>query len=510
MATSSSSGSSDEKGSHGKVNKLKNGKKHGTRVTGGPFPPKEHFPEHEQEEEPKKVPTAKQFHPIVKLSSEGKVLNVADNGTANDPVVFDKYNPSGVTNSKQLTDAADISGADSPQNVVLLTGNWYCDYSIDGGVTFKRVNPTSVFNVVLAKGFCCDQIVIYVPSVDLFVWYMQHNADSNGGAFRLAIASPKDIISDFQHAWTYYDFVSGDFLQGTNDMDYPDMSYSDTFLFMNTDVVGAGGRLVTRIPLKDLAGKKTINFQFTDPTKSTTAWGAHMVQGSLDGGFWLGHKNNTTLELFSLPDSGNTYSSRFITVATWPNGNLSSAGPGPNSNDWLNKENNFPRFSVTGACRLGNKIWAAWTASSGQGGAKGFNFPNVHVRVAEIDIDANKIASEIQIWNSDYAFAYPALESNSRREIGIILGWGGSKNNANAAVGIIGDFEVWYRDGSTFTTTRWGDYVTVRPSLNPNKEGLFAGFGYNTTADPTNAAGAFYNPYYVLFGRQSLVIPPIK
>lgn len=486
-----------------RVYSLHEGRAQGKKVAGGPFPPKRRHGEHEQgESRSRHVPTAKAPHALKQPSPHARILN-ADDPSADDhpdPVIFFTYTSSGQVGPKTFTNAADISGADSRRGVVLLSGNWYCDYSVDGGATFTRADPTTIFPPGLANGFCCDQIVHYVPSIDRFVWFMQHNADANGGAFRLAVASPGDIVSNFASAWTYWDFRARDFGLGTADMDYPDLSFSDSFLFLSTDALGTSGRFVARLPLPSLAAGGTIGFQYTDPTKAIATWGGHLVQGSGDAAYWAGHKDNATIQLFSMPDAGSTYASTDIVVATWPNGTLSSLGP--NGNDWLQKENSFPDFAITGGTRGGNRLWLAWTASAGSDGHGGFTFPNTHVRVAEIDLGSHLTVSEIQIWNPDYAFAYPALARNARGEIGITLGWGGKNNDADAAVGILGDYVVWYRNGSDITTLRWGDYVTVRPAQ--RNEGLFAGFGYYTLKDPATTTRCSYTPYYVVFGRKSL------
>jgi hypothetical protein len=56
-----------------------------------------------------------------------------------------------------------------------------------------------------------------------------------------------------------------------------------------------------------------------------------------------------------------------------------------------------------------------------------------------------------------------------------------------------------FRDASSRTVTRFGDYLTTRP--HQGDPSLFAGFGYFVTAvagDPTQAT---YNPFYVRYGR---------
>ncbi len=375
-------------------------------------------------------------------------------------MVFHEYAPADPLD-KTLTNAADMSGADTEPDVIMMSGNWFCDVSDDAGATWRRLDPTTIFPERFAGGFCCDQVITYVDSIDRFVWFLQYNADAGGqGAFRIAAASSDSVRSD-PTAWTFWDFVAGDFGFPASDMDYPDLAFSDGFLYAGTDVFEAGGRLVVRIPLEDLQAGGTVSFEFTDPAQSTSAWGAHLVQETRSQAVWAGHPSNSTLEVFTMPDGGDTYSSFTVPVAAWPNGTHSSAGP--DGNDWLTKLANFPNFAVTGGIERDNgNIVLAWSASNGKGTDDGFDFPNTHARLVEVDLAAQAVVSEFQIWNPDYAFAYPNLGVNARGDVGVILGWGGSQNHANCAMGIIGDFVVWFRDDSTRTVQRFGDYLTTR------------------------------------------------
>ena len=107
----------------------------------------------------------------------------------------------------------------------------------------------------------------------------------------------------------------------------------------------------------------------------------------------------------------------------------------------------------------------------------------------------------MQIWNPDYAFAYPNLAVSSKDEVGVILGWGGKTNHANCAMGIIGDFVVWFQNGSTRTVQRYGDYLTTRPAERNRKR--FSGYGYFVTSVSGDASKCKYNPIYVRYGRAS-------
>ena len=126
------------------------------------------------------------------------------------------------------------------------------------------------------------------------------------------------------------------------------------------------------------------------------------------------------------------------------------------------------------------------------------------MQVVKIDVKNNfKLLDHFPIWNKDNAFAYPSLATNDRNEVGIALGWGGNNFFANSAVGILGDFVVWYPELSDIATTRWGDYVTARQAS--PQTGMFAGFGYAILKDSTKTAGFRFDPFYILFGRNSIV-----
>ena len=401
----------------------------------------------------------------------------------------------GTTVTRSLTNAADMSGADSERNAVLMSFNWSCDASSDGGASWKRLDPTTVFPNTLAGGFCCDQIVIYVPRGDLFVWLLQYSADAAGqGAFRVAVSTSKSVQDD-PTVWTYWDFVAGDFGWSTSDMDYPDLAYSDSFLYVSTDVIGSG-RVVMRIALEELRAGGTVNYSYTNPDDGKQCWGAHLVQQTGDAGMWAGHDDNSHLLFFTWPDGSGSYSWNTIPVAAWPNGTMSC--PGPDGNDWLTKLRDFPGNAVTAAVQLGDGTVAlAWTASNGQANGRGKDFKQSHVRYVEVNPGTRTTTREIPIWNDDYAFAYPSL-ARAGDFVGITLGWGGPADHSNCAMGIMGDFVVWYIDASTRTTNRFGDYLTARPA---QRHGGFSAFGYWLEADSTDANKVVYHPFFTRFGR---------
>ncbi len=490
-------------------NDSKEGKSIPKRVKDAPYKPvpKQDKPKDQPNQRPARIVPKGPFKGLINESQGSGIKQMSG---ADDPVVFNKYTLN-TSVAPASANAADISGADSGE-VVMLSGNWYAQYSTDGGQNFTTINPTTVFPNTLAGGFCCDQVIQYVPGIDRFIWLLQYSQAATGpNAYRLASASPQDIVNSNCTAWTYWDLTSDSFGLGTDWMDYPSLGVGDNFLYLSFDVldttpdgVADNGLVVVRIPLDEIQQSVTINFRFTNPADSAVAWGSYVSQNTGNEVFWAGHIDNSTMRVFSWHESSTGYFWRSVDVNNWPNNTLSSSGP--NGNNWFGW--GFPNNAIIGITRRQNELWLAWTASNGDGGSGGFNFPHPHVQIAKVNIGSYDLFEQMQVWNPDLAFGYPSLATNSNNEVGIALGWGGGGTlHANSAVGIMGDYVVWYRDGSDWTHTRWGDYVTVRRAF--ATRGYFAGFGYVIVQDGTTTAGHRFDPYYVLFGRQSQAPPPI-
>jgi len=501
-------------------NELKEGISLPKHVRGAPYKPviKQDVPNKQPNDRPIRQIPRGPFKGLISETSDSGIKEMGAGDDAPDPVIFDRYTLN-TSVAPASTNAADISGGDSGE-VVMLTGNWYAQYSTDGGQTFNTVNPTAIFPDTLTGGFCCDQVIQYIPQFEMFVWLLQYSrvGGNNINAYRLAMATPQDIIDSNCTAWTYWDLASGAFNLGTDWMDYPSLSVGNNSLYMSFDVLdnaadalADNGLLVVRFSLSEIQQRSTINYQYTNPGDSAFAWGSNVSQDTGDEVFWAGHVDNSTIRVFSLQEGSNTYFWRDIDVNNWANNTQVSNGP--NGNNWFGHNLaagwQFPMFAVIGITRRLDELWLSWTASNGDGGFGGFNFPHPHVQLVKIDVNSYTLLEQMQVWNPDLAFGYPSLATNSENEVGIVLGWGGGGSfHANSAVGIIGDYVVWYRDGSTWTHTRWGDYVSARNSSADSR--LFAGFGYITVQDATTTVGHRFDPYFVRFGRKSNVKPPIE
>jgi hypothetical protein len=76
-------------------------------------------------------------------------------------------------------------------------------------------------------------------------------------------------------------------------------------------------------------------------------------------------------------------------------------------------------------------VYFAWNASKGGG------FPHPHVQIARIRTDTWGLDSQMQIWNPDFAFAYPYFETNAEGQLGMIVAFGGGTFNASSGVGVL-------------------------------------------------------------------------
>jgi hypothetical protein len=408
---------------------------------------------------------------------ERKPKDTGSGGSSQAPLYFrDSENLDGATVSTHTLNPEPSIAENG--NTILATGNFWITLSKDGGGTFTTINPTTVFPEDYG-GFCCDQVLQYVPRYDMFVWLLQYGASGGVNAIRIAVASTEEVRTSNATAWTYWDFTNTTFAASGN-LDYNDMSFGNTFLYWSSSVGGGANRYVVRVPLEQMRARGTVNFEFTG---STSAYWSHVTQNGSNGVYWAGHVNNSTLKVYSMMDADGFYSWRDVAINSWPNNTISSTAA--NGTDWL-LDASWKTY-IRAAAIKGNSILFGWNASSGGG------FPNAHVQIAEINKNSFTLANQMQIWNSGFAFAYPYFETNSQGELGMIVAFGGGSFNASSGVGVWGDFVVYYPRLSDMSQSNYGHYHTVRRSGDKGTEWVASGY--------THLSNGTVLPYYIRFSR---------
>ena len=160
----------------------------GRTLSGTPYPPSPRANEPDDDKPGSVVPNPR--GPIIPSSPPVNFtfMGVGNNGT-NPPISRAKRQSCGgsgiVFDTSTAFDSdtnigfngspAEPSGAKSG-NVIFSTSNWIAAISTNGGATFNVIDPTvyaGPANPATDGGFCCDQVVQYLPSIDRFVWLLQ-------------------------------------------------------------------------------------------------------------------------------------------------------------------------------------------------------------------------------------------------------------------------------------------------------------------------------------------------
>lgn len=480
----------------------------------------------------------------------GAVLITTNTGTGNSSC--------DATNCSQPPDPSVAVG--NGGNVVLGTNNrgksGSIRYSLDGGATFTSVNLTepqpgnparTSFFPESDGGLCCDQVVIYLPGPNLFVWLLQYNpvqtatAITQANRLRIAWATPAAIAADFWNAWAYADLTGparanasdGIGVLNTEWVDYPDLAFSDNNLYVAVDHGSTtpgkvrSRRIAVRMNIADIANaaSPTVHYDYTEfanaASSGTGVSGSvksHFVQGAPGRMVLSGLKDTSTLVAFTWRDGDGAPQS----AASIPISSISAAGTSPDytsssadGTDWLSIS--FPG-NITGGTFRSVPLFGAPSRleyliafDAGRNAAGGRAQPYVRLQTLQLDGETLSNFAEYDIWNSSYAYGMAALATQGD-QIGLSLTVGGGTfQYPQFVVGYKEDFVVYTVTSSDATQGgRYGDYVHVRPI--PGSQD-FGTMGYEVRL---SAGGSFgcpgggcdAIPRFVRFGRPPP--PPIK
>jgi hypothetical protein len=401
--------------------------------------------------------------------------------------------------------ASEPSGAKSG-NVIFSTSNWIAAISIDGGATFNTINPTEYSgpaNPATDAGFCCDQVVQYLPSIDRFVWLMQYvatNDTRNVNKLRLITFHPSDVDATRIRSYLYTDILSsGGWL------DYGELGAGDTQLYISATLYGpTSGLMVFRVPIAALDVVGSYTYWQTDANDGANAQGSRLAQNPGADAFWAGHSDpGKAIRVFKWSESSTSYAWNDLPVDPWPTdtSKFFSACPTDGTTNWLfiNLANN-----IIGATRRGtNEVWFAWNAGSNADTGGGFAHP--HIQIVQVDVGSfpslAKSKPQWQIWNPDFAFAFPNFYTGREcGDVGLAVAFGGGTLNPSGALGVVTSDgvltqTVYYPELSSACEERFGDYFGVRSENGVSYEGFVYALESTLIGPPLRS------PRYVEFGR---------
>jgi hypothetical protein len=391
---------------------------------------------------------------------------------------------------------------------ILETWNWRAAVSLNGGGTFSHLNPSTLFPSVFG-GFCCDQLALYVPRRDIYIWILQYSQDANNNnALRLAVANGQ---ADLANASFFYWDLTPQQVSGVPSgvwYDQPKIATSSNYLYMEASKYTSTfqGSVVMRFSLDDLdANVSTLTYRVF----ATSLFSPGLTKGATGTMYFASHVNTSTLRLYRWPESVTEtgVASNDITHTSYPaNAPYSCPRTGaPATSDWCQRASSGGGYSHDPRVFAGwvsqGRIGFAWDGSQGTGGFGTFPYPYVHV--VRIDESTRTLIDQPIIWNPNFAYSYISIAPNDRGDLGGTVMYGGGNTYQHCAVLVWDSYsnnfwELLVADTSDSDTASQnsGDYLTT------NQDGgnghLWNGACYALRGGGANAN---VHTYYTLFGR---------
>lgn len=392
-----------------------------------------------------------------------------------------------------------------------MTGNWFAAFTNNDGATWTSLSPYTTFSPPAGSPqFCCDQVVLYDPSRDLMIWYLQYvksgSTASDVGVQKIAIhrGTRAGIKAG---GWISYNIYPSNFGGPASGewFDYPDMALSNDYLWVSTNVFSTTTdsftrSVVYRVSLDDLAAAQPIPAQvFSQNTVGTLK----LVQGAKDIMYFASHLSTTAMRIFKWPETSASPTSVDKTIPAWTftgrGGHICTTSTGQN---WCGRADErvlAGALSWNQATKQG-ELWWFWNV------AQGGSFPKPYIDAAKFRESDLAYLSRPFIWDSNHVFHYIAAAPNARGDIGLSIGWGNPTTVfPNSLVCLDDDYNGdppgWQCLASRFGTHApaidgWGDYLAVRPAYP-------GGHTWNASAftQQGGTSGIYTEPKNVVFGR---------
>jgi hypothetical protein len=359
----------------------------------------------------------------------------------------------------------------------MITGNWYASWSTDAGNTWQFLDPFTCYPTD-PGGFCCDQLVTYVPSARMWVWLLQYSVANGTNIIRLAVSPTGNPSS-----WHWFDVSPGDLntAWASLNFDYPDMAVSDGHLWVTLNLYDIQDNwqraVVIRYPLAELRTASPVTRRHWT---TTSAGSLRLVTGAGDT-MWFASTavSARSIRLFAWPDNSTKVTAWNIKVSPWNNSRYASLGPG--NAPWLARCDD----RITGAWRSGGKLGFLWSSGIMTGR------PQPFIRAVTLTEASLAVVAEPDLWSTTGAWAYPAAAPSKRGRIGMTAFFGGPTHPAH----VVGTLDVNGRAWSTRTTAtstdgpsegKWGDYLVIRAHPTRPSSWLAAGYTLQGGRDRRN------------------------
>lgn len=423
------------------------------------------------------------------------------------PTDFALFRNSIVAPGGSLRSATSEPSVANAGNVVFYTANWFAAVSGDGGQTFSFVNPFAFPPPSSGQSFCCDQVIIYSPDANIFIWMLQYSTASGvNNVQRIAVATPTQVLAGL---WRFFDITSASTAFGAGFfLDYPHFALSNSFFYYTTNVfpaTGAGvGTVIFRFSLSELAalvqGSTPTSQQFRNTAASLTYT---PVQGATTTMYFSRNDTNTTHPIFVWPESVGSggITSSLVTHSSFPTGARACAGP--DGLNWCGRNDT----RLKGGWVAGGVIGFLWDASQGTGGLGTFAFPYTHV--IRVNESTKALIDEPVIFNNTVAFQFPGVSVNGRGHLGVSIAFGGGSFFPSSDLLLRDDVSpnAWQALTARFGlngpgTDRWGDFLTTRPFNGNGNAWVATGYTLQGACAGGGTPCSTVEPRFFIFGRE--------
>lgn len=416
---------------------------------------------------------------------------VADTPLAHEPTLQRLFFNQPYTGPAGLVSTVNEPSLGISGQTVFMCHNWYCANSANGGRTWTFVNPFTANNA--DGGFCCDQKVIYVPSHDLMIWVAQTIKSGTGptdiNRYRINILRG---MSDTANATRYfYDFRSTIVVPTGQWLDYPDLQFSDNWLYLAFNRFSTQGTqpfqgaTLVKLRLDNFRSGASLSgfFQNTNPQGS---W--RFTQGATDTMYAVERAGTGTLTVATWPEANNWPT--FATTTTSGTINFGIAAcPGPGGNGICGRVDT--RFTAAFIMKSTNEI----VAMSASGPVTGR--PNTFIRTHRIDIATPANVIDEDFWSSGGGVVYPSGSGNTRGHAGGTFLWNDTTAfEARCSAFLVDDIYGSFNSASALTTViqgtagpflnRSGDYLETREHPTYKNSYVSTCFAYTGTTTAVN------------------------
>ena len=361
------------------------------------------------------------------------------------------------------------------QDTALLVANEFAAVSPDSGKTWQSMSPAERFppRPGGADGaFGGDQRVLYIPSRDVMVWYIQYrySATLGNGHFKLIYFVGRSAVRTLTPTGQYDVIPENLGFPAGRWFDFPDLAFSNDYLYGTSNVhlpdKSLAGNTVWRVQLDDLINGQPTTIDSFFHQNPNGLHSMRFTQGAGNIMRWASRKDTTTLSLFAWGDgAGQTGIGPIDRTVPASNGALATC-PGPDGRDWAG----FSAHRVLGGYLNlpAQEFGFLWDSAAMPGSGR----PQPFVRTGIFrTTDFAYLRSEDTFSATD-CYQYPAAAPNNRGHIGVTLATGSQTANVTSGVFIVDDFTGSF-DGQTIRIhfdgtngspqNRWGDFYTVVP-----------------------------------------------